>query len=287
MRVGTAGLTIVAALASGGCYISSTGSADRLAQSPQLIPAAYWPTPPVRQLDETLFAYPDTQPLRPITPGVRPQSSKGSRTETLRIHRSQGTIVKLIVDDQGRPAESPPDLLSLFIGFSPNGYAQTGLTFGTVNEHVTALIRERTRLASLQSPPARGTVSPQPPQPFCAPAVIVEERAGYSTGIAFKFPTFLPPSPRGVILHLWALGSNPYEREVIDEFRRRGWIVVDIDPDDGIDPDIDESVVARVLELEEQRDLANKLLKPLPTTGTFEERARRGGATRSTRISTV
>lgn len=272
VRVGILGLAATMSLAAGGCYFSSTGSADRLTEAPQLVSAADWPTPPAKQLDETLFVYPDTQRLGPISPGVRPRSfnaSTGSPTEALRIHRYQGMIVKLNVDEMGRPVEIPPDFMSIFIGFTPNGYVQTGLTFGTVNEQLTAIIRERDRLKSLQGPAA--PQGAQTPQPFCAPAVIVEERAGYDTGIGFKFPAFLPPKPRGVILHLWALGSNPYERQVIAEFRKRGWIIVDIDPDDGIDPDIDESIVPRVLELEEQKAAAYKLLKPMDNKRPFAE----------------
>ena len=271
LKTAVAAMVAAVALASGGCYISSTGSAERLAQAPERVPVSYWPTPPTTELNETLFAYPDLQQLGPIVAGVRSTSLGGpnsSRTESLRVHRYEGTIVKLNVDVYGRPVQAPPDLMSLFIGFTPNGYAQTGLTFGTTNERLTAIIRQRDRLATIEGYSSRFV---PPPQPFCAPAVVVEERSGYGTGIGFKFPAFIPASPRGVILHLWALGSNPYERDVVAEFRKRGWVVIDIDPDDGIDPDIDESVVSRVLELEDLKAAEAKLVRPFDMRRPFTE----------------
>ncbi|XVJ58138.1 MAG: alpha/beta hydrolase [Tepidisphaera sp.] len=260
----------------GGCYIASSGSTHRLTQPPVLVEPSVWPKLPARELNEALWAYPDLQPLTPVTNDKVPQGPRGgevgtamglgmrstsarSPTASLRLHRHRDVIVKLNVGEEGRPADSPPDLMALFIGFTPNGYAQTGLTFGTTRERLSGLIQERERLNALMS----SSFVNRLPQPFCAPAVIVEERSGYGAGIPFRFPSTIPAKPRGVILHLWALGANPYERQVMDEFSRRGWIIVDIDLDDGIDRDIDEETVEKVLAIEDRKAELAKLVPPI------------------------
>lgn len=289
MGVRAAGLALACASSLlAGCYFAKPGSADRLTQSPVLLPKSAWPEVPVRDLEEMLWAYPDLQPLTPISSGPNGRSGRptelgagmgagmgagvriptaNSPTASLRIHRFGGAIVKLNVDEEGRPANTPPDLMAIFIGFTPNGYVQTGLTFGTTKERLNALLQERERLSAL----ARSSPGERIAQPFCAPAVIVEERSGYSTGIGFRFPATIPERPRGVILHLWALGANPYEKQVIDEFRRRGWIIIDIDPDDGIDRDIDEETVEKVLDLEDRKEQLSRLIPPISLDRSFAE----------------
>lgn len=275
-----------------GCYVASTGSNERMTQPPVMVAASVWPRLPMRELEEVLWAYPDVQPLTPSPPRETPRAARvvggageigagmrraasASPTAALRVHRHAGAIVKLNVDEDGRPADNPPDLMAMFIGFTPNGYVQTGLGFGTAKERLSALIRERERMASVLNPSAGAN---RITQPFCAPTVVVEERSGYGTGIGFRFPTVLPEKPRGVVLHLWALGANPYERQVMDEFRRRGWVIVDIDPDDGIDRDINEDTVERVLELEDRKSELARLIPPLtldrPFAEQWEERRR-------------
>jgi hypothetical protein len=242
----------VSALASGGCYFASSGSAERLLANPVLPDPSVWPEVPVASLDEMLCAYPTLRPLRAVEEeaglvGRDPigiQGEADSPTSPLRLHRVGGMVVRLQVDREGRPLDTSGDLFSLFIGFSPNGYVQTGLAFGGVNERVDSLVNERERLTRA----GNGEQS----TPWCAPAVVVEGRAPYSEGVAFRVPSTLPDKPKGVILHLWALGSNPYEVEVMAAFARRGWVVIDVDPEDGVDVEMSESAVTRVLEIEDE-----------------------------------
>jgi hypothetical protein len=252
VRLSAAVVGALSVLASGGCFFASSGSAERLLAKPVLPEASAWPELPVAALDEMLWVYPTLRPLRAVEEeaglvGRDPVGLQGeadSPTSQLRLHRVGGMVVRFQVDRDGRPLNTSGDLLSLFVGFSPNGYVQTGLAFGGVNERVESLVDERERLTRSGS----GETS----TPWCAPAVVVEGRAPYSEGVAFRVPSTLPDNPKGVILHLWALGSNPYEVEVMAAFARRGWVVVDVDPEDGVEVEMSESAVARVLEIEDE-----------------------------------
>jgi hypothetical protein len=230
----------------GGCYFASSGSAGRLAAAPVLPEASVWPDVPVAALDEALWAYPTLRPLGAVgheEGGVAREAASDAPTATVRVHRVGGMVVKVELDAAGRPRDTQPGLLSLFVGFAPNASVQTGLMFGTTNERVEALIDEGRPRWSGKWPADPG---------MCAPATVRESRVDSSEGVAFRLPPTLPEEPKGVVLHLWALGGNPYETAVMEAFERRGWVVVDIDPADGVDVEMDEATVERVLAIEEE-----------------------------------
>jgi hypothetical protein len=65
---------------------------------------------------------------------------------------------------------------------------------------------------------------------------------------------------RGLILHFHASASNPYEPRVMDEFRRRGWAVVDLATETSIETPIPEKWASEIRTLRiEAQSLRNKI----------------------------
>lgn len=212
-------------------------------------------------LDEVVWAGPDMRPLVAASGMSVGNGAVGGGAEAgVRVMRTASALVKLRMDGRNRPENVKPDLMSLFVGFAPNGYVQTGLGFGSAFEAVEAY-----RDVMRRGGPG-GML-------MCAPTVVVEERARFESGIGFRIPPEPPAGLKGVVLHLWALASNPYEKEVMAEFSKRGWLVVDVDPEDGIVPDLSEAQVEEILDLEEKvRGLQAELPKsPTERLLTYEE----------------
>ncbi len=270
-------------LSLGGCYVPLAGSEDRLSATPVLPPAAAWPEPPWRLIDEALAASRDTVPLvavspRPSTPLSGATLSTESQAEEFQQNadgsfsirpanpESQGAIalfrtpvgiVRVVVDPSGRPVVPAPTLLSLFRGFEPNAYVQSGLTFGSTLEAFESLDRPN--------------LLDDPSTPRCIPTVIATKRATIDEGVGILLPPVLPESPRGVVLHFWALASNPYEIQVVNYLRAAGWVVIDIDTLNSARIPISPDAPERLLRIREATRALNEVLPTWEPGLTFDD----------------
>jgi hypothetical protein len=282
IRTGLCSLFFV--LGAGGCYFPLAGDHARLSKPPVLPPEHAWPTPPWRLIDEALAASRDTIPLSAIQPTsdsptprtlasfspptgdeLEPNPDGSFRIRSLSpeaqgrvaLLRTSVGIVRVVVDPQGRPIVPAPTLLSLFRGFEPNAYVQSGLTFGSTLETVEAL--DRPNLLEDASTPR------------CIPTVISSKRAPLDEGIGILLPPAIPEYPRGVILHLWALASNPYEIEVIEHLRQSGWVVIDIDTLTSARIPLDHDAPERLLRIRAATRALNESLPDWKPGLTFDE----------------
>lgn len=277
---GLVGLAVGAILAlggMGGCYFVSSGSESRMTAAPVRVTA--WPAVPERELDELQWASVDLPKLgaKPKTVNVAGMGAgagvgtgeyaepmhlamQGGEAPAARSLRTASGLVRILVDKDERPMNLGAGFGSLFRGFEPNAWVQTGSAFGTTDEALNAIEDDD---GNWRETPMRS-----PDMPLCAPRVIVGERSPVQSGIPFRIPPTPPDAPdglRGVVLHLWALASNPYEREVMDEMRRRGWLVVDIDPEDDIIPLVEESSIDTILAIKREVLERSRNLPKLPT----------------------
>lgn len=94
----------------------------------------------------------------------------------------------------------------------------------------------------------------------------VEDEIGLRDGIPFRIPDELPPKCRGIVLHLWALAGNDYERAVAEEMKSRGWLVVDVKPLSSAVADLSDESLARIMVLEQEQDSLSEQL-PQALTG--------------------
>lgn len=243
---------VAAAVSAGGCYFERSGSEGRMLRAPELTAPGAWPETPQRLLDEVEWASQDTTRLGPAPAGeflaaLGAPAGGGWReawrgelpAERMASLRTPVGLVRVRVTRDGRPLDAPGDLMALFRGFTANGWVQTGLSFGSGAEAMSAALTGASRLEG------RGEGGG-----WCAPTVVMEERAPAEAGIPIRIPPTIAARPRGVILHLWALMSNPYEQEVMAEFAARGWVVVDIDTLTGVAADVEEGDLERAADLQ-------------------------------------
>lgn len=128
----------------------------------------------------------------------------------------------------------------LFMGFEPNGFLMSSRT--------------------LEAGKARRELETKLNPKSAAPLHFVSTDDEKLTRIDIShlhledgLPVFIPPPTaapvKGLVIHLQSLGANEYEPKVLEEFRRRGWAVIDIKPQSYIRSPIPEAWHAEIRDL--------------------------------------
>ena len=94
--------------------------------------------------------------------------------------------------------------------------------------------------------PMKAAATPPKPMPF---AFLISSEIADTFHLYSGKPIRIPPvrSPgeyKGLILHFQAIAYNDYEPQVLAEFERRGWAVIDIDTETSTQPPLDPEQVA-------------------------------------------
>ncbi|HYE61908.1 MAG TPA: hypothetical protein VD997_07915 [Phycisphaerales bacterium] len=222
-----------------------------------------------RQLDEAAWPARDTQQLRTILEQT---------PDSIHIWRRRDGVEESALNDAERQLIAPTNTVAykgiharnllrifkrpdsagglvgwaewgyLFMGFQPNGFIVSSRTL----ENAAKSEALRANLA----PPLR--VKLPAPKPEANPRI--EPLDLTHLHLDEGLPVYIPePSAnpvRGVILHLQSLGANEYEPKVLDEFRERGWAVIDLKPQSYIRSPIPEAWHEEIRTLEARhRDL--------------------------------
>lgn len=131
-------------------------------------------------------------------------------------------------------------------GFTPNASFVTSrtLTDPRAVERRARRLEERARIAAL---PYMGPGGKQQFQ-----STFISEDVDLYSGMQIRVPERRDAPYRGVMLHFPAIFGNEYERDVMAEFVRRGWAVVDLKPPASIQPPVPEADRAKIKELQAQ-----------------------------------
>lgn len=143
---------------------------------------------------------------------------------------------------------------SFFTGFTPNAAFMTSTTIEDLNSARNSEARRLDRQKEdaelrLRAPMLRHTW--------------VERDVSLTDGRGLRIPPERASSSapyKGVLLHFQAIAGNPYEVKVLDEFRRRGWFIVDVDTFTSVRSPVQPNDLRTIEELEPRRDLAWKQL---------------------------
>lgn len=117
----------------------------------------------------------------------------------------------------------------LLTGFSPNAHWLTSRTIEGLREEIqratSMVVAEASPVGLMIATDAANTPPGIMPNPGYADALLW-------MGMDIRFPPDARPGRpyRGVVLHLNAMFGNEYEVRTLDEFRRRGWAVIDLKP---------------------------------------------------------
>ena len=142
-------------------------------------------------------------------------------------------------------------------GFNPNGFLISSRTLENIE-------RRRLIAAKLRPPVTQPKRS--------SPEELAKIKFELVDNTALHLEDGLPvciPDPRdgwkGVLIHLQSLGANDYEPRVLEEFRRRGWAVIDIKPQSFIPSPIPEGWYEEIRSLRaEYQSLSAELFQAPP-----------------------
>lgn len=272
MRRALVTVLLAALLGLPGCFAYRRGRAERLAAAPEAMPLDAW-TPrdaeAVRRLlDETPaeiheYELPPDGSADALDPRQRELLAAGPKTRVVAKAMYGDALVRELRIRTDAIDAYLGRLFRPLIAFEANGYVLTSYRLNRNRGRLAAERARRSRGPSARSVgvvPDLGAVLRSDERPRITvrqPGLVPDQTADrvlLTEGVPVRFPESLPESPRGVLIHLWALTWNEYEEEVILEFVRRGWVVVEIDPVSSARPDIDASSIDRILALEAERD---------------------------------
>jgi dienelactone hydrolase len=178
--------------------------------------------------------------------------------------RDEKSDITVTVHGRGTQKVTFSDVMNgLILGFTPNAHLMSSRT-------LESAARRADLLAKLEPPPdpteaSLSVVRGKMP----APKIEVVE-ATHKLHLEYGLPIRIPPvrpdgkKPSGLIIHLHAIAGNPYEPQVMDELRNRGWAVIDIKTETEIQSPIPESTYAEIVKLEtENRALGRELYAPV------------------------
>lgn len=226
-----------------------------------VLPAAdAWPISDATALDEVAFASQDSPEFegssltwfRAPLGGKFPDMDSHSRGRTF---RTANALVRVRVSPEGLPSNQWYEMEGLFSAVKPNAYVLTSARFGTSYELYDVQQARMTRGAFNMRDELE-----------CAPEVI-QDRARFTSGLPVRLPTKMPDKPRGVLIHLAALMGNEYEAEVMNELIRRGWVVIDVDTQTSVEPQMTPESVSQALAM---RHSSDELGKKLPKSSEFK-----------------
>ncbi len=240
-----------------GCWTKHTANPARLTAAPEYPPANAWP-PRRRDAMLPLLAATTVEKLEPTQPPTSPATirkaapfalakidSSPAKTaatpSTQRIARISvvpsnkcgyaamhgDVLLRLFERDPIIPSEKDRniDLVNVY-GFIPNGRIATSRSFEDPLGRLADENYKGPYIAMLDL-----LHKERVPFEVSADALISKPEAGV--------PICIPPAPdsantspttryKGVLIHLQSLAPNPFEPRVLEEFRKRGWCVVDI-----------------------------------------------------------
>jgi hypothetical protein len=90
-----------------------------------------------------------------------------------------------------------------------------------------------------------------------------DDSVALEDGVPFRIPGAVPEGCRGVMVHLWALAGNEYERRVAETLAARGWFIVDVKPGIGAPAELREDAVDQILALEDEQSRVGEEFPPM------------------------
>ncbi len=241
-----------------GCWTFTASDPERATASAESVPVSSelpgeaWPArdievvrPLIARTPEKVFAY------RPL-PGV---DVAGLDAEARKLVEEPEVVVTYSgLHGQGllRVYEGRKGSVfdQIFDGFTPNASFVTSRTM----QDPRAVERRAQRLERRALLAALPYMGPGKSRQF-EPTYSSEDAELYS-GMQIRIPPPSDRAPLGVMLHFPAIFGNEYERDVMEEFVRRGWAVVDLKPPAGIQPPVPEADRQKIKELQAQAKIA-------------------------------
>jgi len=214
-----------------------------------------WPARDTERVRELMERTPREIFTLRLREGVDPASISDSDREAVKptaevvykaIHARN--LLRLVKQPEKDPNGFIQRMEFMFMGFKPNGYLISSRTLEALEKRKAVEARLR--------PDA-------PPTKPSSPEVLAKVKFEMVDNSALHLESGLPvhiPEPRegvkGLLIHLQSLGANDYEPQVLDEFRKRGWAVVDLKPQSFITSPVPEEWYDEIKSLEtEYRDL--------------------------------
>lgn len=216
-----AAVTILCGL--GGCWSVRSGDPARLAAPRIPISAEHWPAREVEPLEPLLANTPSQVFQYRLADGSDP--SQLHPEDLLAVQTPDATILDKGIFGFGlirifRHEHKPTARLEEAVnGFPPNARILTSRGW---NDEVAIRARE-------QSKWGRTTYNTEASKGSGLLITGDAEETGLWSGVPVRIP--LPEkgiTPRGVVLHYHSIAPNPFEPAVVEEFERRGWLVISI-----------------------------------------------------------
>lgn len=222
----------------------ATNLAESTPVSSELAPDA-WPARDVEVVRPLIAATPEKIFTYQYLPGIDPSTMI---PELRKMVEEPEVVVRysgvhgqgLLRVYEGRKGSFFDQILS---GFTPNASFVTSrtLTDPRAVEYRAQRLEERTRTDALPSE--------FPGKPKQVEQTYTSEDAELYSGMQVRIPEKRDTPYRGVMLHFPAIFGNEYERDVMAEFVKRGWAVVDLKPPGGIRPPVPEADRRKINEL--------------------------------------
>lgn len=248
-----------------GCWTFTKGNPDRalgLAESTPVsseLAADAWPARDVEVVRPLIAATPEKVFLFRYLPGVDPSTVNAENRKfvdepeaTVRYAGILGKGLLRVYD--GRKGDIFDQVID---GFVPNASFITSRTVTDPRavESRARRAEERAKLAALPDmDPGSGKSA--------AERTYVSEDIDLYSGMQIRIPEKRESPYRGVMLHFPAIFGNEYERDVMAEFVRRGWAVVDLKPPASIRPPVPGADMEKAKELRSQAKLVWQELAP-------------------------
>ncbi|MCC6428414.1 MAG: alpha/beta hydrolase [Phycisphaerales bacterium] len=156
----------------------------------------------------------------------------------------------------------------MLTGFDPNAYWMTSKTLEGIEDSArrSSLFRGDPEQPGAIALPASDTPKPKI---MVDPSV---EALALGSGMSIRFPPLATEANpyRGVILHLNAMFGNEYEVNTLDEFRRRGWGIIDLKPVSQVTSPIPESWITLARDaMKKRQELAAQIYTQITGSPRF------------------
>jgi predicted esterase len=206
-----------------------------------------------------------------LTPSQREAITKPDIVVRYKGIHGQG-LIRIVDEDSG---ELLKGLNEALLGFSPNA---TFLTSRGWTDPPS--VRERRKSLAVLARFDRGT----------APVVNDPTRylVGIDEGLNLRIPEPMVQRAQGVLVHFQSLAGNPFEPQVLAEFRERGWAVFDVGTLSGIRAPLSDADQEKLDALDrEAAELWDTLSREAPVAPGTDPEAKRAAHPASARIEQV
>ncbi len=238
-----------------GCWSFQEGSQGLPREAPAAaMQPSDWPPRDLAPVQELLASTPDEIHWYTLAKGADPEKLTESERSLLKTMGTRITykgihgkgLLRVVEslrepdpkgDDDGAPGFAALiDFLTS--GFSPNAYWLTSKTLEGIRE-----FDERSALFASPTDDAPGILPPPTPEDTTKANIeqaVPQTELHLQQGMYIRFPARAGKDKpyRGVVVHLNAMFGNEYEVKTLDEFRERGWAVIDLKPTSQIAPPV-------------------------------------------------